>query len=79
MMDIETKNQFRLTNAPVSVTISLIMTSLAYYAFKQKNIRIKEYFIIPTLLAFIPIKIFNDALFVNKKEMEKFRKMTLNN
>ena len=75
MVKNEMREQYEKTGNNLAFNSTIFMTSLSYLVFRYRNISIGSYFLIPTMIALVPISFINKELFVNKSEDRKLREM----
>lgn len=63
---------YRQTGRSTATVLSILGTIAAYQAIKKYNYPIWNSYVVPTLLAYVPISVISNSIFVNKSADEKF-------
>lgn len=77
MSDTNITELFLRSNKHIAITMTCLGTIGTYYYLRRNNIAIGTSFLLPALLAFLPIHSVSYLLFVNKNEDAKFREIMI--
>lgn len=73
MANPETMELYRRTNRATALTMSLVGSVGTYFYARQANLALRGSFVLPAVLAYLPLYLVSYGLFVNKTEDAKFR------